>query len=189
MSALCFSPRNFMPSLSSCSLTPTSSAPPLFFGVFRGQAPRLPALVEGRESRRADPRIPHGNGAGRARKCPRRGHFADTSRTPSRTLRDAACAPSPPGLDSGGRSPAANPSAPVPSGSQKIVFAIRRSYVQISRAPARQPRANQPMKPRHLDRAPNQAQTVGFLQVSPPGIGPSPPHPALKAIASAPPLL
>jgi hypothetical protein len=41
-----------------------------------GQAPRLRSLVEGAESRRADPRIPHRNGAGRVRK--RRGQRADT---------------------------------------------------------------------------------------------------------------
>ena len=48
----------------------------------RGQATRLQSLVEGVKSRRAGPRIPHGNGAARGRKCPRRGQFADTSRTP-----------------------------------------------------------------------------------------------------------
>ena len=68
------------PSLIASTSHSTVPAPPLTSSS-PGQAPRLPALVKGRESRRADPGFPHGNGAGRARKCPRRGHFADTLRT------------------------------------------------------------------------------------------------------------
>lgn len=72
------------PSLIASTSHPTVPAPPLTSSS-PGQAPRLPALVKGRESRRADPGFPHRDGAGRARKCPRRGHFADfadTLRTP-----------------------------------------------------------------------------------------------------------
>ncbi len=78
----------------------TASAPSLPHHQ-QGQAPRLPSLVKGRESRRADPSFPHNHGAARGKsvraadtsRTPR-GHFTDTSRTPLRV-------PAPPGHDNG----------------------------------------------------------------------------------------